>query len=206
MPDPTWHERIQRALDVSVRRAGEVITRAPEVQSWLQEAAYTASMHLTHPADLDAAAHAYGTMRADFEARFPEIVAAVREATGGCGRADLDWDALAPQYTKVVVRFGVDFPVDVCCRLAAVTPEAARAACRRVAAALPESAPFPGHPNERHGLLAFAGRCLGLRVRAAAGAATPAYALLAPGYAPATGLTLDEAVAGMRSFFTPDAG
>ena len=114
MPDldeRTWKERLGPALERSVDRAEETITRTPDVQAWVRTASYRAAMSVGYQGDIESAAAAYGYMLDDLRERFPSLVAAVHDLTAGCARLDLHWRPLSPQYSRVRLDFGTDFGV-----------------------------------------------------------------------------------------------
>lgn len=200
-----WKARIMPALDDSLEAASRAMTNAPSVQDWLHTASFESAMGLEMQADMEAAAMAYGAMLDDLHDTFAPLVAAVRELTGGCGRLDLHWRPLAPQFSTLRITFGTDYPVQVFYRIeaAAVTPEAARAALRRVTAALPKGDPFPNRPNEATGMLAHDASCLGVRVleRQAERGRRRTVTLLPKQHEPVERLSEDEAIRGIVQWF-----
>jgi hypothetical protein len=122
-----------------------------------------------------AEARAHGRMVRDLAERFPALVDAIGDATGGCGRLALHWRPLSPDYSKVLVQApdSIAFPnadaPDVFCHLRKPTTAAVEGALRAVADALPRGAPFPSRPNTAAGVLGSADRCLGIELREYAG-------------------------------------
>jgi len=162
-----WKALLAPALDESLEAASRVMTNAPAVQSWLHTASFESAMGLEMQSDMQAAAMAYGAMLDDLHDTFGPLVEAVRELTDGCGKLDLHWRPLSPQFSTLRIAFGTDYDVRVFHRIEAdlVTPEVARTALHRIAKALPKGDPFPNRPNEATGMLSHDGHCLGVRLR-----------------------------------------
>lgn len=167
-PDPPskeqWMARLEPAFAESMEAVGERITNAPSIQTWLHEASFEAARGAAAMQGMQAEAEGYMHMMGDLEDTFPELVAAVEELTGGCGRLNVHWRPLTPNFSRVYVDFDTDYTVNVFCRVDERSPEAVRSALGRIAEALPDGEPFPNRPNEATGLLAREGPCVGARV------------------------------------------
>lgn len=163
-PSPSaWKDRIGPLLTTSLRDTSERITSHPSVQAWLHEASFAAAQTMAGTTGIQAQARAYRHMIDQLEEHFAPLAEAVRELTDGCGRLDLHWRPLEPNYSRIYIDFGRDFDVDVFCRLTALTPDEAERALQTVRAALPRGAPFPKRPNTATGLVSYDGSCIGLR-------------------------------------------
>jgi len=165
MTTDEWKEHIAPHLSPSLERAGEVIMQTQAVQSWLRRAAAEAAEGLGRGSGLKAEMQGYARMKADLEEHLPNLVAAVEALTEGCGTLDLDWQPHQPNRSRLYVSFDRDYSVQLFCRLADCTSEAAREALSTVADALPDGEPFPNRPNEVTGLVARHGTGVGVRVR-----------------------------------------
>lgn len=167
-PRPTtseWIDRLSPALGESVRDAGDAITNTPVIQSWLHTASFETAMGMEGTGDMQAAAEAHSRMLDDLTEQFPELVEAVRSLTGGCGRLNLHWRPLSPQYSRVYVDFRLDADVQVLIALEDATEEAVHRALERLASHLPASEPFPRRPHEVTGLIPYEDHCLLVRMR-----------------------------------------
>jgi hypothetical protein len=204
-----WKAFLAPALEESLEAASRAMTNAPAVQSWLHTASFESAMGLEMQSDLQAAATAYGAMLDDLHATFGPLVEAVRDLTDGCGTLDLHWRPLSPQFSTLRIAFSVDYDVRVFHRLGAdlVTPEVARTALQRIAKALPKGDPFPNRPNETTGMLAHAGRCLGVRLREhrAGGGRRRSVTLLPPQHEPLEDLSEAEASRAIAQWYQRDA-
>lgn len=168
MPTPPpsqdeWKQRIGPLLSTSLREASERITSHPSVQSWLHEASFEVTHAMRGGSDMQGQAQAHGRMLDALEARFAPLVAAVQALTEGCGRLDLHWRPLEPNYSRIYIDFGRGYTVDVFYRLDALTPDEAHQALHVVKTALPRGEPFPNRPNTATGLAGHAGTCIGIR-------------------------------------------
>jgi hypothetical protein len=163
--EDAWIERIAPALAHSTEAASHAMTNHPAVQAWLQEASFQAAMGLEVASDVAMAAEAYARMLDDLTTRFAALEAAVRTVTDGCGRLDLRWRPLSPQYSTLSIDFGVGFAVARFFRLADLGEDEALRALHHVAGALPKGEPFPNRPNVAAGVVVWEGRCVGVRVR-----------------------------------------
>jgi len=160
-----WKSLLAPLLPTSVEAASDRLMRTDTIQQWLRRASADAAEGLRQQPGMQGEMHGYNQLKADFEDRFPALLAAVKEITEGCGTIDLDWTPMNPTLSRVRVRFDREFTVDLFVRLEAPTPDAARDALHTVADALPEGTPFPNRPNTVTGLVAHDGTCLGVRVR-----------------------------------------
>ena len=158
-----WKERLAPAFTRSMRAVHEKITSQRSVQQWLQQASFQAAQNLTAANHFQAEAQAHARLLADLADTFPALVEAVHELTDGCGQLDLHWRPLNPNYSRVEVRFGRDFEIDVFYRCEAMDEANLQAALRCVKSVLPDSEPFPGRPQTATGLVAYAGRVAGFR-------------------------------------------
>lgn len=158
-----WTDRLAPLLDTSLREVSERITSHPSIQSWLHEASYEVAQEFGGMADMQAETQAYGAMIDRLEQRFPALVDAVHALTDGCGRLDLHWRPLDPNYSRVYIDFGRTFNVDVFYRLAALSPREAGRALQTVKTALPKGTPFPNRPNTATGIAGHNGTCVGIR-------------------------------------------
>jgi hypothetical protein len=160
-----WKDLLTPLLPKSVEEASDRLMRTDTIQKWLRRASSDAAERLGRQRGLQGTMDGYNRLKGDFEDRFPELLAAVDEVTGGCGTVDLDWTPTNPALSRVKIVFDREFTVDLFVRLDAPTPEAARNALFTVADALPEGTPFPNRPNTVTGLVAFDGTGVGVRVR-----------------------------------------
>ena len=169
MPSPyskeDWKARIEPHLSTSLRAVSDDITRTNVVQEWLHDASMEAAEGLGQVSGMQGSMQGYMRMMNALEDRFPELLAAVEDLTGGCGHVDLHWRPTNPNFSRVEVAFDRDFSVDLFVRLEALTTEAARSMIDTVAEALPDGSPFPNRPNTATGLVGYDGSCLGVRVR-----------------------------------------
>ena len=169
MPPPRskedWKARIEPHLSTSLRDVSDAITRIDPMQTWLHDASMEAAEGLGNVSGMQGEMQGYMRMMNALEDRFPELLAAVDELTGGCGTVDLHWRPMNPNFSRVQVTADRDFTVELFVRLSEPTPEAARSAIDTVMDALPEGAPFPNRPNIVTGLVVHAGSCLGVRIR-----------------------------------------
>jgi hypothetical protein len=159
-----WKDRLEPAFADSMEAVGERITNASAVQTWLHEASFEAAQGAAAMQGMQAEAEGYMHMMSDLEDTFPELVAAVEELTDGCGRLNVHWRPLTPNFSRVYVDFDTDYTVNVFCRVDERSPEAVRNALARIAEALPEGEPFPNRPNEATGLIACDGGSVGARI------------------------------------------
>lgn len=123
-----------------------------------------AAQGLTNASGLQGEMMGYMRMIDDLEASLPALVRAVEELTEGCGRIDLNWRPLNPNFSRLYIDFDRDYRVKVFARLTDCSAEAARRAIDVIAGALPDSEPFPNRPNTATGLVARDGTGLGVRV------------------------------------------
>ena len=169
MPSPyskeDWKARIEPHLSTSLRAVSDDITRTNVVQEWLHDASMEAAEGLGQVSGMQGNMQGYMRMMNALEDRFPELLAAVEDLTGGCGHVDLHWRPTNPNFSRVEVAFDRDFSVDLFVRLEALTTEAARSMIDTVAETLPDGSPFPNRPNTATGLVGYDGLCLGVRVR-----------------------------------------
>lgn len=159
-----WKARIEPHLSTSLQTVSEKIMRTDTVQRWLRKASMEAASELGNATGLQGEMKGYRQMMNALEDRFPELLGAVHELTDGHGRVELHWRPTNPNFTRLYVAFDRDYSVTVFVRLAEPTPEAARSVLQTVSDALPEGDPYPNRPNTATGLVAFEGRCLGVRV------------------------------------------
>jgi hypothetical protein len=168
MPDTRtraeWKARLDRALEKPLRAAQELLTQYPAVQSWLQQAATEAAMAIGTSEDPTLWGTYYDQLQAGLEQAFPELAAAVQEATEGCARPILIWRADAPHLSTVTIDFGRSYNVDLFLRLPAVTLPILEQALNRIATFLPLEPPYPRRPHEITAILAYQGRCPALRL------------------------------------------
>jgi len=160
-----WKARIAPSLSTSLRAVSDRITQTAVVQEWLREASMEAAEGLGGMSGMQGEMQGYMRMLNALEDRFPALLAAVDELTDGCGRVDLHWRPMNPNFSRVEVAFDHDFTVKLFVRLAAPTPNDAREALATVATALPEGDPFPNRPNVVTGLVAYDGTAIGVRVQ-----------------------------------------
>lgn len=169
MPTPRskedWKSLIEPHLSTSLRTASDHITRTEAIQSWLHDASMEAAEGLGEVSGLQGEMQGYVRMMNALEDRFPQLLAAVDDLTEGCGRVDLHWRPLNPNFSRLYVAFDRDFTVQVFDRLMELSREDARAGLKTVTEALPDGTPFPNRPNTVTGLLAFEGRCIGVRMQ-----------------------------------------
>ncbi|MFB6249553.1 MAG: hypothetical protein ABEL97_13385 [Salinibacter sp.] len=159
-----WKTRIEPHLASSLQAVSDAITQTEAVQSWLHRASMEAAEGLGQMSGVQGEMQGYMNMMADLEDSLPNLVAAVEEATDGCGQVDLHWRPLQPNFSRLYVSFDRDFTVKVFLRLSECTDGAADTALRTVADALPKGEPFPNRPNTTTGLVAHDGQGLGVRV------------------------------------------
>jgi len=162
-----WKERIAPHLSTSLREASDRITQSAPVQSWLQRASMEAAEGLGQMGGLQGEMQGYMHMMNDLDAALPALTAAVDELTDGCGRLDLNWRPLNPNFSRLYIDFDRDYTVALFCHLETCTTEAARDALRTVAAALPEGEPFPNRPNTVTGLVGRNGTGVGVQIKEA---------------------------------------
>ena len=160
-----WKSRIEPHLSTSLRDVSDAITRTDVVQEWLHDASMEAAKGLGDVSGMQGEMQGYMRMMNALEDRFPALLAAVEELTDGCGKVDLHWRPMNPNFSRVQVTFDRDFSGKLFVRLSAPTLNAARSVLDAVADALPEGDPFPNRPNTVTGLVAHDGSCLGVRVR-----------------------------------------
>lgn len=160
-----WKDRIAPHLSTSLQTVSEKITQTKAVQSWLHDASMEAAAGLGQMSGVQAEMQGYMRMMDDLDAELPELVAAVKELTDGCGSIDLHWRPLQPNFSRLYVDFDRDFKVKLFVRLSDCTTDAARDAVAMVADALPKGEPFPNRPNTITGLVAHEGRNAGVRVK-----------------------------------------
>ncbi|WP_263786548.1 hypothetical protein [Salinibacter grassmerensis] len=160
-----WTALLDPLLSDSVQSANERLMQTEEIRQWLRQASTEAAEGMSQRPDMRGEMRGYGQLKAAFEERFPSLLNAVEELTGGCGTIDLDWTPMNPTMSRVEVDFHRELAVDVFTRLAAPSPEAAQAALHTVEEALPDGTPFPNRPNTVTGLVGHDGSCLGVRVR-----------------------------------------
>jgi hypothetical protein len=171
----TWKERLAPHLSSSLREASEAMTSAAPVQAWLHEASFEAAQDVAHASGSQAQGMGYLYMIDTLETTVPNLLAAVRELTDGCGRVDLHWRPLSPSFSRLYIDFDWDASVDVFVRLTDATPEAVRNALRTVADALPGGRPYPNRPNEATGVVTHDGHGVAVRVLEHAGETDTTY-------------------------------
>lgn len=204
-----WKARFQPFLSSSLQTVSERLTHAPPVQAWLRKASTKAAEGLQQSPGLQGEMMGYMDLTNDLEETFPALVDAVREATDGCGRLDLDWRPLNPTLSRLYIAFDRDLTVALFCRLSACNQEAARDALDTVRAALPEGEPFPNRPNTVTGLVARNGTSLGVRIKDHRGADQGRYrtvTLLAEERSPLDGLAPSDAERALLQFFCSSSG
>lgn len=169
----TWKERLAPLLSTSLREASEAMTSAAPVQAWLREASFEATQNVARADGSQPESTGYLYMIDTLETTFPNLLAAVRELTGGCGRVDLDWRPLSTSFSRLYIDVDWDASVDVFVRMPDDTAEAVRDALRTIADALPDGTPYPNRPNEATGIVAHDGphdgHCVAVRVLEHAG-------------------------------------
>ena len=160
-----WTSLLSPLLSTSVQAANERLMQTEEIRQWLRQASTKAAEGMSRQPDMRGEMRGYAELKDAFEERFPTLLDAVEELTGGCGTIDLDWTPMNPTMSRVEVDFHRELAVDLFTRLEAPSPDAAQAALHTVEEALPDGTPFPNRPNTATGLVAHDGSCLGVRVR-----------------------------------------
>jgi hypothetical protein len=160
----SWRSRVEPALRRSVAEAERLITNHPEIQSWLQTAAFQAAMRMSSESDVVAGGEELVRLGDELARRFAPLVEAVSDVTEACGRLAVAWDPLAPQFSSLYIDFGLPYRPDLFFRLGNLDRLVIEAALQRLADALPASTPFPAHPNERTAVIVHVGKHLGARL------------------------------------------
>lgn len=159
-----WKDRIAPHLSTSLQTVSETITQTKAVRTWLRTASTKAAEGLGDLSGMQGEMQGYMRMMNDLEDELPALMAAVDELTEGCGRVELHWRPLHPDFSRLYVDFDRDYDVELFVRLSGCTDDDARDAVAAVADALPKGEPFPNRPNVTTGLVAHDGTGVGVRV------------------------------------------
>jgi hypothetical protein len=165
LPKDDWKARIEPHLAASLQTVSDKITQTEAVQTWLHDASMEAADGLGQMSGMQGEMMGYMRMMDDLEEALPNLLAAVDELTEGCGRVELHWRPLQPNFSRLYVDFDRDYNVKLFVRLGNCAAESARESLTTVAQALPKGDPFPNRPNTVTGFVAHDGQGVGVRVR-----------------------------------------
>ncbi len=159
-----WLALLAPAFQQPLRQVEERMNADPELQQWLQEAAFQAAMEASWQADPYALSAAYQRLQDELAARFGALAEAVAQLTQGHGRLRLNWQPDAPHYSRVEIDFGRDYTVDLFVPLTDPLPEALHRVLERLRDLIPIHDPYPHRPHQATALLVYQGRSPALRV------------------------------------------
>jgi hypothetical protein len=159
-----------------VSDAEDALTNQPEIRAWLVDAVYAAGMRSGQ--DPAGFAREHEQLLTELERQFPDEVAEVAHQTSGCGRIDVDWHPVTPEYAALFINFGRGLRAHRLEHLTETSAEVCEAALERLRAELPSTEPFAGHPHHRTAVLVTGRMCLGVRVALRAEEDAPLYTLL----------------------------
>ena len=159
-----WLALLAPALQQPLRQVEELINADPELQQWLQEAAFQAAMEAAAQSDPTALNAVYQRLQDELETRFRELSEAIARITHGCGHLRLNWQPDAPHYSRVEIDFRRDYTVDLFMTLADPLPDALHRALDRLRSLLPADEPYPRRPHQATALLFYRGQAPALRL------------------------------------------
>lgn len=159
-----WLALLAPAFQQPLRQVEELLNADPELQQWLQEAAFQAAMEASWQSDPYALSAAYQRLQDELETRFGSLAEAIAHLTQGCGRLRLNWQPDAPHYSRVEIDFGRDYTVDLFMTLTDPLPQALHRALERLRALIPLDDPYPRRPHQATALLFYRGKAPALRL------------------------------------------
>ncbi|SHK05620.1 hypothetical protein [Rhodothermus profundi] len=202
-----WLALLQPMLWQPVRQWQERINADPDLQQWLQEAAYRAAMEVASASAPDTLSAAYQGLQDELIVRFAELAEAVARLTQGCGRLRINWQPDAPHYSTVEIDFGRDYCIDLFIPLPDSSLDALQQALTHLRHQLPADPPYPRRPHQVTAILAYQGRCPALRLRdhlTPAGRQLTAIVLL-PGQQPSAEMPPETALQYLHAYFLSGA-
>lgn len=142
-----WLELLRPLVDGTVEAASQVVTGQPDVQAWLRPRLEQAAMESMDSHDVRGLIAVQSSLEDELRSAFPHLHEAIEDLTHGTAHLVVDWHPEAPHRGKIDIRF--DVPVPVAAMRVVDSAEAAsfRAVLHELAALLPRSRPFVGHPH-----------------------------------------------------------
>jgi len=140
------------------------MTRPKAVQQWLHEGSFEAAQDVAQMGGAQGEAMGYMYMMDTLDTRFPALLQAVKDLTGGCGRVDLHWRPLSPSFSRLYVAFDGSASIDIYVPLDDLTQDAAREVVQALRRALPSGDPFPNRPNKVTAMVGCNGHCVPVRL------------------------------------------
>jgi len=206
MTKSEWKDRIRPHLHRSMQDVSEVITSAPDVQSWLHEASYEAAEGLAEMHPMQAEATGHMRMLDDLQNAFPALVNAVDELTSGYGSLDIHWRPLTPNFSRVTLSFEREYSVKAFIPLNEASASSGQRAVDHLRDTLPKGDPFPNRPHEVTALLVHRDIPLGLRLhdRLTDDGRVVSATLLPEGARPVEQLPLHIAPRAIADFYTAE--
>ncbi|ACY48782.1 hypothetical protein [Rhodothermus marinus] len=159
-----WLALLAPAFRQPLRQVEDLINADPELQQWLQEAAFQAAMEASWQSDPYALSAAYQRLQDELKARFGELAEAIARITHGLGRLRLNWQPDAPHYSRVEIDFGRDYTVDLFMTLTDPLRDALQRSLERLRALIPLDDPYPRRPHQATALLFYQGQAPALRL------------------------------------------
>ncbi len=159
-----WLALLAPAFRQPLRQVEDLINADPELQQWLQEAAFQAAMEASWQSDPYALSAAYQRLQDELETRFGELAEAIARITHGLGRLRLNWQPDAPHYSRVEIDFGRDYTVDLFMTLTDPLRDALQRSLERLRALIPLDDPYPRRPHQATALLFYQGQAPALRL------------------------------------------